>query len=386
MMNIDDVALAQFPPDASMMMLHGKLALSCVFLSFVLYGVHSFNQCGIRHRWRPKSCLSTTRVPSPPGESTKNRIAHVASWLLLTAATTASVPVAQAKVFIDTDLYGDKELKIATINKLKQKLRDAIIKDPSIAPCMLELSINDALGFDVVSEEGGPDGSIQYEVKLPGNDHLQKAVDVVSKVKKELQRTNTVGFADIVAFGGAEALESAECTRITVQIGRDDAKVANKVDSTLDWRGPLSSVEVRKAFEKSGLSVKEAGLLIGSLGELRRVVDEATASIGDIEEDEGDKDLQQGDVDFENLVPSTFGSRDKMYGKKIGQGNFGTSYLQSVAKGKAKDNLQPVLTTDPQILETVKKYAGSSTAFQKDVAEAYLKLTLLGQVYSTRNS
>ena len=55
------------------------------------------------------------------------------------------------QVFIDTDLYGDKELKIATINKLKQKLRDAINKDNSIAPCMLELAINDALGYNAES-------------------------------------------------------------------------------------------------------------------------------------------------------------------------------------------------------------------------------------------
>lgn len=52
------------------------------------------------------------------------------------------------QVFIDTDLYGDKELKIATINKLKQKLRDAINKDNTVAPYMLELAINDALGYN----------------------------------------------------------------------------------------------------------------------------------------------------------------------------------------------------------------------------------------------
>lgn len=39
-------------------------------------------------------------------------------------------------------------MKIATINKLKQKLRDAINKDNSVAPCMLELAINDALGYN----------------------------------------------------------------------------------------------------------------------------------------------------------------------------------------------------------------------------------------------
>lgn len=127
----------------------------------------------------------------------------VASLLLLSAQT------ASAKVFIDTDLYGDKELKIATINKLKQKLRDSIIKDITIAPLLFQLAINDALGYESVSEEGGPDGSIQFELANDENKGLEKAVQVVQEIKKSLQRTNTVSFADIVAFGGAEALETA---------------------------------------------------------------------------------------------------------------------------------------------------------------------------------
>ena len=172
-----------------------------------------------------------------------------------------------------------------------------------------------------------------------------------------------------------------------MQIGREDAKIANNVNSALDWNGELSGLGVKKAFENAGLSTKDMGLLIGALGELRRVADESIALTSDTEEDDDDdKDLQQGDVDFEDLVPSTFGSRDKMYGKKMGKGDFGTAYLQSVVKGKAKDNLSGLLTSDPQVLEIVKKYAGSKNSFQKDVGEAYLKLTLLGQAYSTRNS
>jgi hypothetical protein len=49
-------------------------------------------------------------------------------------------------------VYGDKELKIATVNKLKQKLRNAILQDISIAPDFVKLAVNDALGFNVQSE------------------------------------------------------------------------------------------------------------------------------------------------------------------------------------------------------------------------------------------
>ena len=68
----------------------------------------------------------------------------VATYMFLLS----QVRSASAKVFIDTDLYGDKELKIATINKLKQKLRDAINKDITIAPLLFQIAINDALGYE----------------------------------------------------------------------------------------------------------------------------------------------------------------------------------------------------------------------------------------------
>ena len=122
---------------------------------------------------------------------------------------------ANAKVFFDTDVYGDKELKIATVNKIKQKLRNAILQDISVAPDLLKLAINDALGYDFITTSGGPDGSIVYEMDCPENKGLEKALAVVLQIKKDLQRTNTVSLADIVAFGGAEALETVGCGRVT---------------------------------------------------------------------------------------------------------------------------------------------------------------------------
>jgi hypothetical protein len=87
---------------------------------------------------------------------------HKNSWLSSartlvrsTAAVAIASKSANAKTYFDTDVYGDKELKIATVNKMKQKLRNAILSNIAVAPYLLKLSINDALGFDVVSSEGG---------------------------------------------------------------------------------------------------------------------------------------------------------------------------------------------------------------------------------------
>jgi hypothetical protein len=141
----------------------------------------------------------------------------IQSALVLSGAVGA-LSNANAKVYFDTDVYGDKELKIATVNKIKQKIRNAILQDVSVAPDLLKLAINDALGYDTTSEEGGPDGSIIFEMDRPENKGLEKAVALLTGVKKELQRTNTVSFADLVAFGGAEALETVGAGRITGKV------------------------------------------------------------------------------------------------------------------------------------------------------------------------
>ena len=60
---------------------------------------------------------------------------------------------AAASVAFDPDRYGDKELKIATVNKLKQKLRNAIAGDLTLAVPFVRLAINDGR-----AGRGGTDG------------------------------------------------------------------------------------------------------------------------------------------------------------------------------------------------------------------------------------
>jgi hypothetical protein len=80
--------------------------------------------------------------------------------------------ISRASVAFDPDRYGDKELKIATVNKLKQKLRNAIAADLSLAVPFLRLAINDGVGYDAASDDGGPDGSVQYEMEVRFDLHL----------------------------------------------------------------------------------------------------------------------------------------------------------------------------------------------------------------------
>jgi hypothetical protein len=289
---------------------------------------------------------------------------------------------ADARVYFDTDVYGDKELKIATVNKIKQKLRNAILEDPSVAPQLLQLSINDALGFNALTQEGGPDGSIQFEMAESGpNAGLEKAVGVLMKIKKELARTNTAGFGDLCAFGGAEALETAGCSRMIVQVGRFDAKAANDVSGAIDWRAPTSS-SVTQAFETAGLEPRDIAVLLGSIGELKRVVTETL-----IEKSKKTNEEDEDDAEFEEqpFVPTTFGARDNMYGSKLGKGDFGVAYFKSILSGK-KDELSSILLDDSKVKVFVQKYATNEAAFLKDVPEVYVKLNLLGQASTNRNA
>ena len=45
-----------------------------------------------------------------------------------------------------------------------------------------------------------------------------------------------------------------------------------------------------------------------------------------------------------------------------------------------------MLTEEVPVRAFVSKYAANEPAFLKEVAEVYLKLTLLGEAYTTRNS
>lgn len=93
------------------------------------------------------------------------------------------------------------------------------------------------------TNEGGPDGSILFELDRPENAGLKKGLEKLIKIKQEVQSTNEVRgrclgsegglvaegvvvllsqitLADIVAFAGATSIEAVGGPRISVQLGR----------------------------------------------------------------------------------------------------------------------------------------------------------------------
>jgi hypothetical protein len=333
---------------------------------------------------------NTNNMPSSTRDQSYSRFSKFSTALSRSILSTgiaaipylSSIKSTSAKTYFDITVYGDKELKIATVNKLKQKLRNAILKDPSIACDFMKIAINDALGFDSSSLAGGQDGSIQYELSRPENAGFEKAIDAINVVKKELQRTNTLSFGDVVAYAGSEALEAVGCSRIIVQVGRFDANKENTKTKIVPWNDLSDPGAVKEAFLSSGLDAKDIALLFGALGEINRIVTETKKAKSNSSDDDEDDESS----DEEPFVPVTFGARDAIYGEKVGKADFGSTYLTSILKSKPNDAISKVLLEDPQVKSYVQKYAGNNVAFVKDLSDSYLRLTSVGQEFTNRNS
>eukprot|EP00904_Undaria_pinnatifida_P005124 jgi/Undpi1/1741/HiC_scaffold_11.g05130.m1 len=290
-----------------------------------------------------------------------------------------------ATVNFETERYGDKELKIATVNKLRQQIRNSLLEDPKLAADMVKLAIADALGFDVTTQTGGPDGSVVLEMDRDLLKNLRPAVDNALKIKKNLQRTNEMTLADVVAMGGAEAIHACGGPPVLVQLGRyDEKKQGNPATDIPGYNfDQPTGAGVKAAFKRAGLGPREMVLLLGAVGS----VTEATAALGDGGGNGEEDDLE--DLAWQNSIPNTFGKESDKLGRPLSNA-FGPGFLQRVAAG-GKDlagtgAVGKALAEDEEVKSYVRKYAGNSKAFGQDLSEAYTKMTLLGERYETRNA
>ena len=96
---------------------------------------------------------------------------------------------------MENDAYGDKELKQAAINNLKQRLRNKINQSPELAKGFFELAITDGLGYQSSDGTGGLDGSVTFYESVPLS--FDSAVKCISSLKNELQETLSVSLADV---------------------------------------------------------------------------------------------------------------------------------------------------------------------------------------------
>lgn len=338
---------------------------------------------------------------------------------------------ANAEVFFDPAMYGDQELRVGTVDSVREKTRRAILQNPKLAPSFYQLALLDGLSFDSKNSRYGPNGGVVYSLfnnkdQTDYMQNLRQAADVLVQTEKELKKKTAVSIADCIAVAGAEAIESIGGPVLPVQLGRMemDKKKIEYSSLPLDlFSGNRSPSEVRNVFKNAGLTEREmtallAGLLtlekveksrttedwktsarpkfvergkMGRMSDYKRLTDD---DIRDAEADEFEEDPDDG-----WYIADSFGGRDDRFGQRIAkeeisEKNF-NKYLKDldVATKKSKKNraqesedswiAQVILDPEsPTTQAWLKKYADSNLSYIKDLGIAFNSITQLGAVYT----
>ncbi|KAI3890252.1 hypothetical protein MKX03_021256 [Papaver bracteatum] len=127
---------------------------------------------------------------------------------------------------------------------------------------ILRLVFHDAGTFDMNEKSGGMNGSIVYELDRPENAGLKKSVKILEKVKSELDGTEPVSWADLIAVAGAEAVSLCGGPLISVQLGRKDLTVPDPEGKLPEET--LNASALKQAFLSKGFSTQELVALSGA--------------------------------------------------------------------------------------------------------------------------
>lgn len=345
---------------------------------------------------------------------------------------TGNVPVANAEVFFDPAMYGDQELRVGTVDTVRERTRRAILKKPVLAPAFYQLALLDGLSFNAKEQKYGPNGGVIYallnskEKETEYLSNLKDAAEVLIQAEKDLRKKTAVSIADCVAIAGAEAIESIGGPVLPVQLGRMEVEKNKMQISPLPLdilSGNRSIKEVREAFKSAGLTEREMTALLSGLltlqlveknrttedwkqsakpkfverGKMGRMSDYKRLTDEDIKaalEDEYDEDPDDG-----WYIADSFGGRDDRFGQRlakdtISEKNFNLymkGLLATVAKKKPSGDSQEsygwignqILDPDTPVCQAwLKKYADSNLYYVKDLSQSFNSITQLGAVYT----
>lgn len=411
-----------------------------------LSGVQAFNNAGLaikagvtsklasRSRSRSSTSTSALMMKSslPQGDEKQDRrsflVRSSATFLFGGGFLSAQLPQpASAKVYLDPAMYGDQENRVSAVDSLRESVRRAILEKPALAPAFYELAILDGLSYDAATKEGGPDGRIIRAVleDKSNNEHiadLKQAALTLIKSKESLKKLTAITISDAIALGGAEAVESVGGPLISVQLGRTDAPKTAKLSPlplTL-LSDSTSTSDVVSAFKRSGLTEREmtailGGLLtlssvkktrdtrnwkasskgkfrergkIGRMSEFKRLTDEDVQEALNAD-DEEEEELLEGDEGW--YIADSFGSRDEVYGQKVGSADLDpksfNKYMKQLNTEGAKESFGWIgkLLLDkknPTYQAWLSKYATTNLNFQKDLSIAFNAITQLGAEYT----
>ncbi|KAA8496679.1 L-ascorbate peroxidase 2, cytosolic [Porphyridium purpureum] len=349
---------------------------------------------------RSTCCMCTDRGlaadPSPPVTS-RREVLHAASAMALAAAVGATnlLPrAAQAAVFVDTEKYGDKEMKVSEINRIKQGFRNLLSEGPELLASVMALAIHDSLTYSKTTGNGGPNGSLAYELDLAYNANVKEAAEAVDSIRA---RVKDASVADLYAFGGAVVSEIVGGPRIVIQLGREDVKQADPVEAgDMDGLGSgASAPQIKYTFAKSGLNAAASAVVYhGAYGVLQSIGQknaEAKKSMAGGDDDE-DAAYEEGDLTYGKVTKKTRGAvlvETNVATLKLPGTKFDNSYLKELLALKKKGDLSELsardkaMLDDPELFAELQKYAANSKLFVNDFADLYEKCTMLGVKYES---
>ena len=253
---------------------------------------------------------------------------------------------APAPAFVDFDVnrYGDKEIRVSTLNRLKQNLRNVLSERPWHLEHLLRLALADALTYDQRTDVGGSSGTVRSLLGLfrsadgsaaaapppdgvdaKGAQEISEALQALGTIRRYVQDTS---WADTIAFGGSVALEVTGGPRVKLQNGREDARVEQR-QAVLEalhgyapyWRfltwatgdasdaSPLTVHDIRALLRRSGLASDDDSaaaacvLVVGALGELGRIQDTLLSAAAEPSSGSGAEDAD-GDADGDAFDPT----------------------------------------------------------------------------------
>jgi hypothetical protein len=343
------------------------------------------------------------------------------------ASFTGVVPAANAEVYFDPAMYGDQELRVGTVDTVRERTRRAILQNPKLAPSFYQLALLDGLSFNARDEKFGPNGGVIYAVlnsKEKDSEYinnLKDAAAVLIQAEKDLKRKTAVSIADCVAIAGAEAIESIGGPILTVQLGRMEVDKSKFQISPLPLdilSGSRSNKEVRDAFKNAGLTEREmtallSGLLTLQLVEKNRTTEDWKQSTKPKFVERGkmgrmsdykkltDEDIQaalndeyEEDPDDGWYIADSFGGKDDRFGQRLAKDTitektFNLYMKDLLGSTKKKTEVsygwigEQILDPDTPVCQAwLKKYADSNLYYVKDLSQSFNSITQLGAIYT----
>ena len=293
---------------------------------------------------------------------------------------------AAASVFFDIDRYGDKELKVATVNKLRQNVGDICISQPSLGPEFVKLMIFDALDYDEQTKKGGPDGSVLTSVlsSKTSSPLTKKAATELLNLNNKLKRFEITN-GDMVSFAGAMAIEEFGGPRIVVQLGKMVTPASNS-NTNSNNELPFTALDdnadstiLLEAFERSGLTSRELTLLLFTVKAMERSAAQSSSKnvMGSKIDDNEFTCEECGDEEI--FIPTSFAKQSDIYGEKVAA-KLDNALLKDVAE--KKKGVPAILTSNDKIVAVAKDLAGQKEVkFQKAISDSYTKLLSNGANY-----